>query len=288
MTKSSPHCKPSQQPKTGGCNQLKLSMSKNRAETYTLVTCHFGDLFWVRHMLSQVAKFSKNQILEVIVVDQSRSSQAELASLPGVTSVLAFEPNVAEIGSIGHDHPSSLNRALATIDFSTTHVLVMDSDCFPTGHGWLDATSQAAFSTVAQDPAKWGLSHPCFMRFPAAVASQLDFAEGVLEVGIDTGRLVGLQLARLGLGPDFLRATPSFNGMKGDLYADGLVYHHGSASFGSAKDARLLAQFNKANDQMFRKKVLNDDYRLNLLEITVLLTRKFFLRVVPARLLRFR
>jgi len=248
-------------------------------ETYTLVTCHYGDLFWVEHMLSQVAKFSTHEIVEIIIVDQSRSSQLELSELPGVTRVLTFEPNAEETESLGHDHPSSLNRALSEATFSTSHVLVMDSDCFPTGPQWLDVISQGGLATVAQDPMKWGLSHPCFMRFPSEIAAELDFAEGVLEVGIDTGRLVGLQLARLGLGPNYLRPTPSFNGLKGDQYAGGVIYHHGSASFGSADDARLLAQFDRRNDQMFRRKILESKFQLSGLEMSMVKTRKFISKI---------
>jgi hypothetical protein len=121
---------------------VDVNLGNTQQETYTLVTCHFGDFYWIEHTLAQVAKYSEGRINGIVVVDQSRCSAARLSALPGVTSVLTFEPNAVEIHLLGHDHPSALNWALRTYPFSTSHVLVMDSDCFPTGPGWLDAIAE--------------------------------------------------------------------------------------------------------------------------------------------------
>ena len=76
--------------------------------TYTVVSCHYGDLFWIEHMLNQVHKHSAGQVREAVIVDQSRNSAEALAELPLVSHVLTFEPNAAQIAVEGHDHPSAL------------------------------------------------------------------------------------------------------------------------------------------------------------------------------------
>ena len=227
--------------------------------SYTVVTCHFGDPFWITHALTALDRHSDGRVRQVVVVDQSRCSEAALAKLPRVSRVLAFPVDQGEIGCVGHDHAASLNRALRSIAFSTSHVLVMDSDCFPVDPSWLDRLGDV---TLAGDPQKLGLSHPCLMAFPREFAGAIDFAEGLREVFIDTGRLVGLQLARAGAAVAFTRPRRAFCGLRGDFYLDGTVYHHGSASFISSGDDRLRRQVSAAEEEFYRRLVARGQYGL--------------------------
>ena len=82
-------------------------------------------------MLTQVEALSDGAVKGAVIVDQSRNSANALRTLPLVTEVLTFEPDAAQIAVEGHDHPSALDRALEKGTFTTSHIIIMDSDAFP-------------------------------------------------------------------------------------------------------------------------------------------------------------
>lgn len=148
---------------------------------------------------------------------------------------------------------------MSAIDFSTSHVLVMDSDCFPVDASWLDRLSNA---TMASDPFHGSLSHPCLMAFPAELAPRVDFADGIREIGIDTGRLVGLQIAKTGTKVTFARSEVAFRGYRCHFYLDRSVYHHGSASFIAADDERLTRQVSPQREMRYRSYIEAGQFEL--------------------------
>lgn len=232
-----------------------------RERDFTVLTCHFGDPAWVRHSLAMLDRFSDGRVREVVVVDQDRAASKGLDGLPRVRQVIQFPVDEDQVAILGHDHPASLNRALGTIEIRTSHVIVLDSDCFPIDASWLDRLEDV---TLAGDPAKWGLTHPCIMVFPAQVAAEIDFAEGLREVGIDTGRLIGLQLARRGYQVAMSRPEGAFRGKRGTLYLDRTVYHHGSSSFLSSSDPRLRSSVDAVSERVYRSAVMAGAYQLSL------------------------
>ncbi len=261
-----------------------MNSTQSSGFTYTIITCHFGDIFWINHCLRQIDKFSDSRIEAVIVVDQSRAAADALMRLPRVTKVLSFPKDATQIEILGHDHPAALNRALAELEIETSHIIILDSDCFPVNSGWLGKLRDL---TVASDPAMWGLSHPCLMAFPVRFQHTLDFAEGLREVGLDTGRLVALQIARTGTEVWFTRAKPAFDGYKGDLYLSGSIYHHGSASLVEANIEQWLSgvRVDKYREVLFRRKVEHSNFEISTGEKMILQFRRVF-RSVCSRLPR--
>lgn len=239
--------------------------------SYTVVTCHYGDPFWIEHMTTQVDSFSDDRVREVVVVDQDRGSRGSLGDLARVSRVVTFPVDEEEVRLLGHDHPASLNRVFRESSFQTTHVIILDSDCFPTRAGWLD---QLADVTLARDPAKHGLSHPCLMVLPVEACVEIDFAEGLLDVGMDTGRLVGLQLARAGYEVTFSDPISAFRGRRGTFYLGGLVYHHGSASFVSSDDGRLRDVVNPGAEERYRRKIEAGEYDFTAAEFAGIRVRE--------------
>ena len=167
-----------------------------------------------------------------------------------------------QIRSVGHDHGASLDKALKTTNFKTSHLLILDSDCFPTNDSWLNTLSNIE---LASDPSKHGLSHPCFMSIPCHLLSQINFSQGVNELGIDVGRLVGLQLSNIGLEVKLTVPVQTFRGLRGVQY-NNAIYHHGSASFLSSKEERIKKQVNKKVEIFFKRKIKNSDFTLNFFE----------------------
>ncbi len=248
----------------------------------TILTCHFGDRFWISQLLSAVAQFSDSSIREIVVVDQSRKSEEWLLGQTNVNRVLTFPENHQEIALMGHDHASSLNRALSETIFTTSHILIMDSDCFPIRSGWLDNLANV---TLASVPKNFGLSHPCFMLFPTSVRRDIDFQEGIYTIGMDTGRLVAAQLARAGFKVFFTQPTPAFQGLRGNFYLDGKLYHHAAGSFLSSINEVLLAQVNARQEIIFRRRVQTRDFNLSILEFAEVIIIKI-IRILHRQLTR--
>lgn len=239
--------------------------------SYTLVSAHFGDLFWIRALLDRVDRLSDHRVERAVIINQDRCPRPELNELPRVTTVLEFPIDHFQFMRLGHDHPASLDRALASLDFSTSHVLVMDSDCFPIREGWLDLIEDVS---LAGDPAKWGLTHPCFMVFPVAEIGRVNFSDGLKEVGLDTGRLVGLQLARSGRRVVVDQPARSFSGFAGWTYLDGSLYHHGSGSFTSTSNSWMNQQVNPRIERWLRVKINRNQFTLRYWEVAKMLLMK--------------
>jgi len=238
------------------------------APTFTVVTCHAGDPFWLEQLTARIDRTTDADLVpEIVVVDQDRSPEvtAALGRLPRVGRVLTFDEHAGQHRRLGHDHPNALNRAVRE-PFETSHVVVMDSDALPIEPDWMArvlARLQDHDAVIARDPVKRGLTHPCFVVFPVAVGPDLDFAEGVEEVNLDTGRLVGLQLVHGGLRVDLSRAKPGFSGWHGDLYLDGAVYHHGHGSFLSSRHQPHHRMVDERQERFFRHKIEADVFELD-------------------------
>jgi hypothetical protein len=205
-------------------------------------------------MLQQVDRCSDERLQSVVVVDQNRRDRAALERLPRVTQVLEFEASADVLDHKVHDHHESLNRALRTVDFTTSHVIVLDSDCFPVNPSWLDRLDNI---TLAASGDYAGMTHPCLMAFPVSVIPVVDFTDGFSEFGVDTGRLVGVQLVHAGekvslAQPDRRRA---FAGTRGHWFLDRLVYHHGGASWVSSAIPGLRRRVAPMLEERYRRRV---------------------------------
>lgn len=243
----------------------------DKQNSFTLISAHFGDLFWIEQMASHVASMSRPGSIEAIrIVDQDRSDETAhwLAALPGPPEVLSFPEDDAQVALLGHDHPAALNHC-TQLEYATSHVILLDSDCFPVKADWIERIDRMLVdhdTIVARDSSKYGLSHPCFMVLPVPLLRKLDFSDGVLEAGIDTGRLIGLQLCRLGCRVQWDTPTRAFGGKRGQYHLDGALYHHGSASFVSSNKRKLHSQVNARVEWFFRNKVEREDFVLTRAE----------------------
>ena len=250
-------------------------MPTTEAPTYTVVSCHYGDLFWIQHMLTQVQALSGGAVTGAVIVDQSRNAAMELQALPLVTEVLTFEPDVAQIAVEGHDHPAALDRALQQGTFTTSHIIVMDSDAFPVRPDWIGKLDDISLALV---PGKANLTHPCLMVFPVRLKDHVDFSEGYLErrdrkSAPDTGRRVGKQLLARGEKVTLLPHTPAFNGYRGSFYLNGSYYHHGHGSFVSGDHAQYKGFVSLASEKLYRRRVLQHRFALTPLDILGLFIR---------------
>lgn len=250
-------------------------MPTTEAPTYTVVSCHYGDLFWIQHMLTQVQALSGGAVTGAVIVDQSRNAATELRAMPLVTEVLTFEPDAAQIAVEGHDHPAALDRALQQGTFTTSHIIVMDSDAFPVRQDWIGKLDDISLALV---PGKANLTHPCLMVFPVRLKDHVDFSEGYLErrdrkSAPDTGRRVGKQLLARGEKVTLLPHTPAFNGYRGSFYLNGSYYHHGHGSFVSGDHAQYKGFVSLASEKLYRKRVLQHRFTLTPLDILGLFIR---------------
>ena len=256
-------------------------MPTTDAPTYTVVSCHYGDLFWIEHMLSQVKALSGDAVKSAVIVDQSRSSADELRALPLVTEVLTFEPDSAQIAVEGHDHPAALDRALAQGNFTTSHIIVMDSDAFPVSTAWISSLDDISLALV---PGSKSQTHPCLMVFPANLRSIVNFSEDYLERAHrkgapDTGRRVGKQLQATGQPVTLLEHTPAFNGYRGSFYLGGSFYHHGHGSFMAGDHDQYKGFVSQASEKLYRKRVLQHRFTLTPFDLAGLFVRYVWRRL---------
>jgi hypothetical protein len=227
------------------------------------VTAHFGDPMWIKHCLSQIDQFSGDEVFGVVVIDQSKKSRKLLENLPRVTDVFLTDNNIEQMTALGHDHPSALDQCLRKYSFRTDRIVILDSDCFPIAPNWLDSRGLVR---LAADPQKSGLSHPCFMDFPAELRHEINFSDGCITPGIDTGRLVAYQLTRSGHAVELLEPRVMWRGVRGHLYSES-IYHHGSGSFTGHRDKRLAQQSNGRIDKILSKKVLRNNFSISPLRV---------------------
>ena len=257
-------------------------MSSLTNPTYTVVSCHYGDLFWIEHMLNQVHKHSAGHVREAVIVDQSRNSAEALAELPLVSQVLMFEPHAAQIAVEGHDHPSALDRAVQETEFTTSHIIVMDSDAFPISDDWIERFDDIS---LALTPGSKGSTHPCLMVFPTRLKAKVNFSEGYLERATrkgapDTGRRVGAQLTATGEPVTLLEHTAAFNGYRGSFYLDGAYYHHGHGSFMAGDHDQYKGFVSQASEKLYRRRVLHHRFSLTPLDIAGLFIRYVWRRLI--------
>lgn len=256
-------------------------LSEVSSPSYTIVTCHYGDLFWIRHLVERLGTLSDDRIQGIVVVDQSRETGETLRAIEGVTAVLDFAPDLDQIAVEGHDHPAALDNALQTWNFETSHVIVMDSDAFPTTADWLDRLENISLALV---PGSSKQTHPCLMVFPVASIPHVNFSEGFLERAHrrgapDTGRRVGAQLEASGETVTLLPAAPAFNGYRGSFYLDGAYYHHGHGSFFGGDHQQYRGFVSQASEQLYRDRILRGQFSLTPLDIAALFIRYVWRRV---------
>lgn len=256
-------------------------MPESAERTYTVVSCHYGDLFWIEHMLTQVAALSGGTVKGAVIVDQSRQSERELRQLPLVTEVLTFEPDSAQIAVEGHDHPAALDRALQQGTFLTTHIIVMDSDAFPISAEWISELDDISLALV---PGSTSQTHPCLMVFPTELKTVVNFSEDYLDRAgrkgaPDTGRRVGKQLHATGKAVTLLEHTPAFNGYRGSFYLNGTYYHHGHGSFMAGDHDQYKGFVSQASEKLYRKKVLQHRFSLSPIDLAGLFVRYVWRRL---------
>ena len=255
-------------------------MPTTEAPTYTVVSCHYGDLFWIGHMLAQVEALSGGAVKAAVLVDQSRNSADTLRTLPLVSEVLTFEPDRAQIAVEGHDHPAALDRALREGAFATSHIIVMDSDAFPVTREWISKLDDISLALV---PGSRSQTHPCLMVFPTELRGEVNFSEDYLERATrkgapDTGRRVGKQLQATGRPVTLLEHMAAFNGYRGSFYLDGTYYHHGHGSFMTGDHDQYKGFVSQASEKLYRKRVLQHRFTLTPFDFVGLFVRYIWRR----------
>jgi hypothetical protein len=199
--------------------------------SYTAVLAHFGDMFWVKQAIIQGNLVHEKSIEKIIIIDQNRGDTGleDFASNIKKIEVIKFPIN----GSGNADHANSLNSVFRQFTFSTTHVLIMDSDLLVQENQWLITLGEILShkdACLALDPISDYLTHPCFMVIPSTVCKSLDFKEGMSSLRVDTGRTIGIQLNNLGVSIELLRPKKSYGGKLGFSYLNSSLYHVTSVS----------------------------------------------------------
>ena len=201
--------------------------------------------------------------------------------MPLVAEVLTFEPDAAQIAVEGHDHPAALDRALQQGTFTTSHIIVMDSDAFPVSASWISKLDNISLALV---PGSKSQTHPCLMVFPTELRGTVNFSDGYLrrarhKTAPDTGRRVGRQFSRKGERVTLLHPSRAFSGYRGTLYLEGTFYHHGHGSFMAGDHDQYKGFVSQASEKLYRKRILQNRFTLTPLDFAGLFIRYVWRRV---------
>lgn len=216
----------------------------------SVLSASFGDPVWIKQLVKRLlSQQAAESISEIVVVDQDRSSYlSDLFQSRefGKVRVVDFPRDLEAEALMGHDHGPSLNAAMK-LQFSGSHLLILDSDMVPTDGQFLSAMESELreWDCVMAQNGRKGLSHPCLMAFPVFLAPSLDFTEGMREVQLDTGRLVALQAKRAGLSVRLLEPEPAFGGLAGHSFLSGRIFHFEQGSFPSSENPRICRKNTK-------------------------------------------
>jgi hypothetical protein len=218
----------------------------------TVISAHFGDQSWINYSLKTLCQNSE-LISHAFISDQKQIRRDAWDSYPALNldadletkfttiSVISVDPHQINHSSLHHGQ--TLN-SLINLKIETSHVLILDSDCFPLDNKWesqLISDLKDFDVIVAGDPQGNLLSHPCFMILPVNVLSQLDFIEYTETHWIDTGRLIGIRCLDMGLKVKVLspeRGPINF----GHIYKPYNFFHVGSSSFRWRPEAHQIAK----------------------------------------------
>lgn len=254
----------------------------------TVISAHFGDPSWVKYSLNTLCQNSE-LVTHAIISDQKQIHADELDSYPALSfdaqvklkfkniSVISVDPHQVNHSSLHHGQ--SLNL-LIKLKIETSHVLILDSDCFPLDNKWeqqLIFDLQNFDVIVACDRQSNYLSHPCFMILPVKILPQLNFLEYSEDYWVDTGRLIGIRCLDIGLRVKMLYPQPSQLNF-GDIYVPYNFFHVGSSSFRWRPEAHQLSMSIKDLKYDFRRFVAQSHPEL-LLENNISWYRRVKLRL---------
>ncbi len=233
----------------------------------TVILAHFGDPFWATNVVNSMIK---NPIVQRIIVADQRANSIESpnwqwnqplqhAYFNGPVDILNVEPHPVNHASL--HHAKSINQMLQEFRFSTSHILLIDSDCLPTSPRALQALSELITGeldvVMAEDPKVPGQGHPCLLLMPVNAATKVDFTAGLPDS--DTGRQLPALFTEMGFSVSLLPSQKMKSNRRGDLYLGGEFIHFGSMAFSARRDITSM-QVRKAFTYGFPKWIVKNEY----------------------------
>ena len=193
----------------------------------TLITCHYGDPWWVCNLIRQVHNL--DFIKKIFIFDNSTNSNLTEIAFDSRVKVL----NCPTEYSANLQHAFTLNWALRNLEIESEWILILDSDIVFLDHKWVNFFAENTKDYDALLTLQEGsnsLTHPCFNLIHRNQINNLDYMEGMESANFDTGRLIGLQLGSRHVSVLRLSPTRWFKNSFGYVYCDSSILHVTSAS----------------------------------------------------------
>lgn len=250
---------------------------KVESPSLTVISAHFGDQSWINFSLKTLCQKSK-LTSHALISDQKQIHNGTSDSYESLildtdlterfTSISVIPVKPHQINHSSLHHGQSLNF-LISLEIQTSHVLILDSDCFPLDDKWeqqLISDLEDFDVITAGDPQGNFLSHPCFMILPVDILPQLNFIEYTDTHWVDTGRLIGIRCLDMGLKVKVLSPQPGSLSF-GHVYKPYNFFHVGSSSFRWRPEAHqieisirdLKYDFKRFASQSYPKLLLEDN-----------------------------
>jgi hypothetical protein len=229
-----------------------------------IISVHFGLRAWTERLIKNCIEFcsvsgNRYNLKSIYIADNARCRGNKLffESIGDVVHVVSFTRDEKQFSLYGHDHAASLEKliSLTTADI----VIILDNDAHPIKERWLiriDELLSTYDAVTARDNRLPDLSHPSFMVFRRKCLHPPLSFDTLRQDGLDVGRSIRRQLLQRGLNGYIPQVSSAFNGTYGQIL-DGIVYHHGSASFAfSPKHVHMANPYNDffAQRVLFRRR----------------------------------
>lgn len=204
--------------------------------TVTLVCVHFGDKFWVENLIKQTVHLTQ---IERIIVCTKDNIKFEFENLDKIEILRIDKPNKEHAS---FDHADAISE-IQKLEFNSSHIMLIDTDIIG-----LNEDSLAYINTImskqncilAVDPSYRWYTHPCFMFLEKTLFQSANFTpelltfsekQGIRNLLIDTGRQIGISLARQNLSVRLVHSSKFQRWLPWDFYWELGVIHMKSRSF---------------------------------------------------------
>lgn len=210
--------------------------AKMETVTITLVCVHFGDKFWVENLIKQALQLT--QIERVVVCTKSKM-QFAFDNLEKI-EILRIDKPYKEHASF--DHADAISE-IQKLNFNTSHIMLIDTDIIGLNENSLTIVNSLLSSEkniLAVDPSFRWYTHPCFMFLENGLFKSLDFTpelltfrekQGMRNMLFDTGRLIGISLAKNNVSVRLVHSTKYHRWLSWDFYWELGLIHVRSRSF---------------------------------------------------------
>jgi hypothetical protein len=225
-----------------------------RERTFSVVTTHYGDPFWVNFLIEQIQ--SQKKIIEIVVAQNYSNKEIELGWTKPYSSnnndkrIKLLTKKNSKPDHASKQHTELLNWTIKNHTFSGDYIIFFDSDSFPIQSDWLkkiEILLEKNDAILSMNATTRFSVHVCFIVMKREILKEIYFnfenhatlRDGNhFELRIETGSDLAFQLLRKNYKTYLLEPQLAIKGSTTTAYLNKSILHIGSQSFVSRPDIK--------------------------------------------------